>query len=215
MRTLHLLPIVAGAALFVGCYHATQLAATWRDPAAPTMHFQHPIAIFVTKSETLRRTMEDKMASKFMNGVPSYRVLASTDVEDGAAIRQQLANAGYDGAIVMRVANVDTRVVSYTTGRYWSGAPYYSFAGYWGSAWGYPYDPGYVNSDVIVSIETQLYSLSSDKLVWAARSETTDPSSVGKLGDSVMRHVMKELEKERLVGARPGGSPAHGELAAR
>jgi len=215
MRTHHFLPIVAVAALLSGCFHKTHLAATWRDPSAPTMHFQRPIAIFVTKSETLRRMMEDKMASKFMNGVPSYRVLASTDVDDGAAIRQQLANAGYDGAIVMRVANVDTRIVNYTTGRYWSGAPYYSFAGYWGSAWGYPYDPGYVNSDLIVSIETQLYSLASDKLVWAARSETTDPSSVGKLGDSVMRHVMKALEKERLVGARPGGPAAQGEVASR
>ena len=215
MRTLNFLPIVAGAVLLSGCWHRTQLAATWRDPSASPMHFQHPIAIFVSKSETFRRTMEDKMASKFMNGVPSYRVLASTDVEDGAAIRKQLASAGYDGAIIMRVANVDQRVVSYTTGRYWSGAPYYSFAGYWGSAWGYPYDPGYVETDMIVSIETQLYSLTSDKLVWAARSETTDPSSVGKLGDSVMRHVMKELEKERLVGAKPGDSKVHGELASR
>jgi hypothetical protein len=200
MRTLRFLPIVAGAVLLSGCWHRTQLAATWRDPAASPTHFQHPIAIFVSKSETFRRTMEDKMAAQFVNGVPSYRILASTDVADGAAIRQQLATAGYDAAIIMRVADVDSRIVSYTTGRYWSGAPYYSFAGYWGSAWGYPYDPGYVDQETIVSIETQLYSLTSDKLVWAARSETTDPSSVGKLGDSVLRHVMKELQKERLVG---------------
>jgi hypothetical protein len=199
MRTLRFLPIALGAVLLSGCWHRTQLAATWRDPSA-SPRFQHPIAIFVSNSETFRRTMEDKMAAQFVNGVPSYKVLASTDAADGAAVRQQLAKAGYDGAIIMRVADVDTRVVSYTTGRYWSGSPYYSFAGYWGSAWGYPYDPGYVDQDVIVSIETQLYSLSNDKLVWAARSETTDPSSVRKLGDSVMRHVMKELQKERLVG---------------
>jgi hypothetical protein len=48
-------------------------------------------------------------------------------------------------------------------------------------------------------METQIYSLANDKLVWAARSETTNPSSVNKLGDSVLRHVMHELEKENLI----------------
>jgi len=38
--------------------------------------------------------------------------------------------------------------------------------------------------------------------VWAARSETTNPRSVNKLVDSVLRHVMEELQKENLVAVR-------------
>ena len=133
--------------------------------------------------------------------MPSYRVLASSDISDGAAIRQQLAAGGFDGAVMMRVTNVTDRL-SYTPGTYWyGGPPYYSFAGYWGTAWGYPFDPTYVTEDQIVSIETQIYSLTSDKLIWAARSETTNPRSVSKLGDSVIRHVTKELRKEGLMAA--------------
>ena len=195
--------LAAFTALSASCYHSTELAATWHEPNPKPLRFRKPIMVFVTKSEAFRRTMEDKMAAQFPNAVPSYKVLKSTDVadaSDGTKIRQQLAKDGFDGAIVMRVVNVDQRL-TYTPGTYWYGPPYYTFAGYWGTAWGYPYDPGYVGEDVIVSIETQIYSLQNDKLLWAARSETTNPRSVNRLGDSVIKHVKKRLEKDGMLMA--------------
>jgi hypothetical protein len=198
LRLLLSSTVFGAAALLSGCWHATRLAATWRDPAAGPIHFRQPIAVFVSKDQVFRRTMEDKIASHFTNAVPSYRVLANADMSDGSKVLHQLNASGYDGAIIMDVVNV-SNVVTYTPGTYWYGPPYYSFAGYWGTAWGYPYDPGYISTDVVVSIETQIYDLRNDKLIWAARSETTDPKSVGKLGDSVLKHVMQELRKEGLV----------------
>jgi hypothetical protein len=56
-----------------------------------------------------------------------------------------------------------------------------------------------VTQDRVVSIETQIYSLKNDKLLWAARSETTNPRSVSRLGDSVIRHVIKALHKDGLM----------------
>jgi hypothetical protein len=204
--------VLVAAVALSGCYHSTRLAATWRDPAAGPIHFRQPIVVFVSKDAVFRRTMEDKLASHFPNAVQSYRVLSDADMTDGTKVLHLLDKSGYDGAIIMDVVNV-ANVVSYTPGTYWYGPPYYSFAGYWGTAWGYPYDPGYISNDVVVSIETQIYNLRTDKLIWAARSETTDPKSVGKLGDSVIKHVMQELRKEGLVALVCGGSDLCGQLA--
>ena len=226
-RTIHRLSrvaVLAGCTLLsAACYHSTELAATWHEPNPKPLHFRKMIVVFVTKSETFRRTMEDKLADQFPNAVQSYKVLKTTDVSDvadGAKIRQQLAREGFDGALLMRVVNVDQRL-TYTPGTYWYGPPYYTFAGYWGTAWGYPYDPGYVNEDVIVSIETQIYSLQNDKLIWAGRSETTNPRSVSRLGDSVIKHVKKKLEKQGFLAfadpigpAKPEPSRSHGEVGA-
>jgi len=197
----HAAAVFTAAAALTGCYHATHMAATWSDPSARSLRFQHPITVFVTTSETMRRSVEDRMASKFSNATPAYRVLTTTDSTNGAQVRQQLAGMGFDGAIIMRVVDV-TDKLTYVPGSYWYGGPYYSFAGYWGTAWGYPYDPGYVAQDRIVSMETQIYALATDKLVYAARSETTNPRSVNKLIDSVLRHVMEELQKENVVATR-------------
>jgi len=178
--------------------HSTHLVASWRDPSAPPLHFRKAIAVFVTKDEALRRTLEDKMADELPNTVPSYRVLRSSDIADTAGIVRRLRKEGFDGAIIMRVVTVDTRV-TYSPGAYWYGPPYYSFSNYWGTAWGYPYDPGYVYANQIVTIETQIYSLTNEKLIWAGRSETTDPRTAGKLAHSVVGRVVRALKKDGLL----------------
>jgi hypothetical protein len=190
--------VIAVVAMASTACHSTQLVASWRDPSAPPLHFRKAIAVFVTRDEALRRTLEDKMADELPNTVPSYRVLSSSDIADTAGIERRLRKEGFDGAIIMRVVTVDTRV-TYSPGAYWYGPPYYSFSNYWGTAWGYPYDPGYVYANQIVTIETQIYSLTNNKLIWAGRSETTDPRTAGKLAHSVVGGVVRALKKDGLL----------------
>jgi hypothetical protein len=202
-RSLRIIQLATlfGLGVATSACHSTHLAATWQEPNGVPLRFKQPITVFISNSETFRHQMEDKLASEFPGAVPSYRILGSANLNDGAEVRKRLADAGYDGAIIMRVVNVDQQL-TYSPGTYWSGAPYRSFSGYWGSSWGYPYDPGYVNEDVIVSVETQVYSLRDDHMVWAARSETTNPSSVRKLGNSVVKHVVRAMKKDGVMAGQ-------------
>ena len=178
--------------------HSTHLAATWRDPAAQPLHFRKGVAIFVTKDEALRRTVEDKLSAQFSNVTPAYRFLPTVDTTMGRAeVASHLREAGYDGVIMMRVVDVTIAPV-YTTGNYWYDRPY-GFNSYWGYAWATPYDPGYYAENLIVTIETQIYSLPDDRLVFAARSNTTNPKSAKKLTDSVIRHIRERLHKDGLL----------------
>lgn len=183
--------------LSAACYHSTELAATWSEPGAQPINFHKTVAVFVTKDEALRRSVEEKFSNRFAGAVPSYRVIPTIENGDRPAILDQLRETGFDGAIVMRVVDVSTQT-NYVPGSYWYATPY-TFAGYWRAAWAYPYDPGYVVQDQIVSVETQVYSLANDKLIFAARSETTNPASAGKLTDSVIRHITADMKKKGLI----------------
>lgn len=198
MQTRSMMAITAAAtlALASGC-HSTQLAATWAEPNAGPVAFHKTVAVFVTKDEALRRSVEDKIAASFPNGIASYRVIPNIENADKSAILDQLRGTGFDGAVMMRVVDVTT-APAYVAGNYWYASPY-TFSGYWGAAWAYPYDPGYFAADQIVSVETQVYSLSQDKLIYAARSETTNPASAKKLTDSVIRHVRENMKKRGLI----------------
>ena len=88
-----------------------------------------------------------------------------------------------------------------TYAAYWGGA--YGFNGYWNNAWAYPYNPYYITTTQIVSVETNIYSLTQDKLVFAALSQTSDPANVGKLVRSVMRHVNEQLRKDGMSVMSP------------
>jgi hypothetical protein len=206
----HLIALGALAVGLGGCYHSTQLANTWHDPTAGPVRFQKTVVAFATTDESLRRTVEDRLAERIPNAVQSYRIDPSVKSPDSTAILRRFADLGFDGAVIMRVADVDTRI-NYPYGTYWYGTPY-RFGSYWGNSWGYAYDP-YAYTDRIVAIETQIYDLGQDKLVWAGRSETTNPRSVVKLTDSVIKHVMKSLQKDNILvwlgcSARACATPA-------
>jgi hypothetical protein len=187
---------LVGFGLLTAC-RATQLAAVWNDPTARRPAFHRTVAVFATSDETLRRTVEDRLASRYPNAVPSYRVLPSASTNDRAGIVRALSDSGFDGAIVMRLISVNDNV-AYAPGAYWDARPY-SFSGYWNLAWAYPYDPGYVSVNRIYTAETEIYNVHSEQLIFAARSETTDPASIAKLVDSIMRHITEELRKRQLL----------------
>jgi hypothetical protein len=83
---------------------------------------------------------------------------------------------GFDGAVIMRPVAVD-KETSYVPGQaYVVPSHYGSMWGYWGTGWGYAYDPGYVKQDQIVSVEGNVYSVADDKLVWPAAPRRTIPN---------------------------------------
>jgi len=190
--------LVAGA-----CSRATHLAATWHDPSAAPVRFNRLVTVFVSNDQSTRRSIEERLASKFSNATPSYRALPSMDGIDAAAVRTKLRDAGYDGALIMRVVDVSERQ-TYVSNTYWG--PSYGFGAYWNSSWAYPYDPGYVVTDRIVTVETEIYSLGDDRLAFAARSETLNKSSFNSLIDSIMRHIDEQLRHDGLVAWREDGS---------
>jgi len=189
--------------LVSGCWRRTELAATWHEPSPTLLNFHRTVAVFVTTDEAMRRAVEDQLSQVFPNTIPSYRVMPNASSADKNTILQQLRQAGFDGAISMRVTNVSEQInynAAYN-GPYWGGA--YGFNGYWNNAWAYPYNPYYITTTQIVSVETNIYSLTQDKLVFAALSQTSDPANVGKLVRSVMRHVNEQLRKDGMIVSAP------------
>lgn len=184
-----------------GCYRATHLSATWHDPGSRGLHFNRVVTVFVTTDEGMRRSVEDELVTKFPNATPSYRVVPKAGDADKETILQQMRTAGFDGAVTMRVTDVSEKT-TYYPGSYWG--PSYGFGPYWGASWAYPYSPyagGYVSTSQIVTIETQIYNLQDDKLVFAARSETADKSKVSSLIRSVMRHINEELKDNGMIAS--------------
>jgi hypothetical protein len=59
--------------------------------------------------------------------------------------------------------------------------------------------PEYLRTDTAVSIETLVYDLGRNQLVWAGESKTMDPSSVeSSLAPFALKSV-EEMEKQGLI----------------
>jgi hypothetical protein len=196
--------LVAVAVGALGCA-TTQFTSTWRDPAARpiTLNGQKVAAFVITKNESTRRAGEDTLAGELsargVRGYAGYQLTGGQPIKDSELLRKKLAEIGMDGAVIMRV--VDRRQeVNWIPG----GPVYGSVWGYWDYGWGLMGGPGYggpgyLETDTIVSVETLVYSLKDDKLLWAGMSDTIDPNTLSSFVRDIAKTAGNEMKKAGLL----------------
>jgi hypothetical protein len=199
--------LAAGAAVAVGACAATTFNSVWKAPTAGPLNFKGKkvAALVVSKEEGVRYGAEDALAREITAqgavGIAAYTLIPRELTQDRDKAKEFLEKAGVAGVVAMRVVGKEKELSGSGSTVYW-GTPYYgSFwgGGYYGWGWGGVYDPGYLRTDTIVSVETLVYSLDQDKLVWAGRSQTTNPSQVGDFIKELVIAAAKEMRKQGLI----------------
>lgn len=197
-----LLALVGAACLSCS---TTTFQSTWRNPEAQPLQLANRkvAAVFITRDGVLRRRAEDAMAREITargaEGVPAYTFLTDAEIKDPEAAKAKASSLGFSGAAVMRVVGSHT-VYRRTTGLVWIGAPYHHlWGGYWGWGWGTIWSPGYPSVERIVKVETLVYSLEQDQLVWAGVSRTFDPGHIEDFISELAVAVSEQLKKEGLI----------------
>jgi hypothetical protein len=185
----------------VGSCASTEFKSTWKDPEAGPIELQgkRVAAFAVTKDEAMARGAEDAMVSALakqgVKVIPGYQLLPAGEAADKDKLRETLKAANVDGAVVMRVVG-SRQEVNYVP----TGPTYGSFYGYWDYGWSAVGSPGYLTTDRIVSVETLVYSVPRDKLIWAGVSETFEPGKVDKVTKEIVEKATKEMKKDGLIG---------------
>ena len=202
-RTLTGFPAAILALATFSCA-TTTFQTTWRSPDARPLKLsgKKAVGVFVSRDHTLRRRAEDAMAREISargaRGVPAYTILTDEEVRDRDAAKAKLEQLGFSGAVVMRVVGTQTQYTYEPA--YWARPYYHRFwGGYWGWGWGTIWEPGYLVADKIVSVETLVYSLEQDQLVWAGVSRTVDPARIDSFIAELATAVTKQMAKDGLL----------------
>lgn len=197
------LPLLGLALFWVGSCATTEFKSTWKDPEAGPVQLQGKrVATFVvTNNEALARSAEDAaaraLAERGVQAIPGYKLIPAGQATDKEALQKKLSAEQVDGAVVMRV--VDRRQeVNYVP----TGPSYGSFYGYWDYGWSAVGSPGYMETDTIVSVETLVYSVPQNKLIWGGVSETFEPGKVDKVTKEIIDKAAKEMKKDGVIGAK-------------
>jgi len=197
LLVLALLAIVTVAA-------KTKFRSTWIAPGAAPGSFagKKVAALVISTDESLRVSGEEALArelvSRGVEGVAAYRVIPKEILRDTDKAKEWFERTGVEGVVTMRPVSADKERTWQPS--MWTTAPYYSTLwGYYGYGWGAVYDPGYVREDTVLTIETMIYSVPANKLLWAGMSETTNPKQAGKVIEDLVEAVVKDMKKHGLV----------------
>jgi hypothetical protein len=195
------LAIAAGAAV-----HAATFKSTWKAPDAGTIGFagKKVAALVISKDEAMRMSAEEALARQLIalgiQGVGAYRLIPREELQSKDQAKAWFEKTGIEGVVAMRPISAKT-VTTYTPSM-WSSGYYTSLWGYYGYTWGAVYDPGYLREDTVVTVETLVFSVPRDKLLWAALSETTNPKSMDAFMKDLVTKAVKEIKKAGLT-AKP------------
>jgi len=199
------------AALSLGaiasCAANTQLTSSWADPAAANHVYKKIVVVGATPRAPVRRKYEDAFAaelqSRGVTPVTSYSFASEGQLDKDAAMAK-LKEVGADAVIVTRLVDKSQEQTYYPptySGVAAPGAYYGGWYGYYSMGYSYMSSPGYVETNNVYKIETNLYDLQNDKLVWSGLSETTLMSGDAPENEilPLIGQLVYDMEKHKVM----------------
>ena len=191
------------------CGPTQKITGSWSDPeAASKGPFTKVFVVVLSQNETANYDIEAQTANVLISR--GFKVVRSTDIfPPKFSITKDLTKEQLTESIVKRgcdailtLALLDSKTVeSYNPGTIYAPVNY----GYYGSYYGYynyyypqVYSPGYYSVDKTFYLETNLYDLAADKLLWSVQSEARNPSNLPEWFEKYSTMLINHLKSEGL-----------------
>jgi hypothetical protein len=194
---------------------STNFSQSYRNPGYEETIFKRVLVIGIAEDLESRQAFEDALASAIANeggtAAPSYPILPSDEQVSEEQLHAVIEAEKIDGVLLTRLVSVDkdseyTPPKKYNNPRtrYYPASPgwgygYGGFYGFYGTTYAEVHEPGYFDTSTTLTLETNLYSVATNELVWTGRSETIDPESIEEARASITSAVAKKLKEERLI----------------
>ncbi|MEW5850841.1 MAG: hypothetical protein AB2A00_18795 [Myxococcota bacterium] len=168
----------------------TQLVSVWSDPAARAVDLDKVLVVARTGDAATERTAEERLARTLPveHAVAAHQLFSDAELANPAALHARLVQEGFDGVVVMRVVAVESVPQHAPT---WTGIS--DFLG----AYIHPTAP--FDMEEHVSVETTVFSLPDDKLVWAGLTRSVDPRSLEDAAQGIARTVGRDLRRRGML----------------
>jgi hypothetical protein len=184
---------------------STPFTSSWRAPNAEPLQIVGAKVAVVAMIDQIssRRAAEDAIARELTArgavGIPMYTVYPNANPSDEPSARAALEGQGFTGLVVFRPVSSEQEIVSTPT---YSGPGYSMYwGGYYAYGWGMPWYGVQIQTNTVVSVETLVYSLRQNMLVWGGQSTAMNPPSVDRLVHETAQAVTKELQRQGLLAA--------------
>ena len=194
------LAVTLGAGTLVA---AEKFLSVWKAPDAGRLGFagKKVVAVVMTGDQNLEVAAEEsltrELTTRGVSGVPAYRMIPREELQDRDKAKAWFTRSKVEGVVVMRVVSSEKE----TTYRpdLWVTSSYSTLWSYWGYGWTAVYVPGGTREDRIITVETLIFDVVKDKLIWAGVSEKTNPKNVQRVVGELVTEIVAEMKKDGLI----------------
>jgi len=197
----HLILSTVVAVTLISCGPSTKIVNTWMEPNASITQgpSNKTLVIAVVKDESSRRIIEDQLVKRLKGiGIASYTMLPPDLLKDAneSTVKQKLEEGRFTHLLVMRLGDIQTET-TYTPGT--TTAYYGGYGRYYAHGAGFYSTPGYYSTDKNYFVETTVYTVNPDKLVWTGSTKTVNPSGMSKTVNEIADVVSDKMKKQGFL----------------
>jgi hypothetical protein len=198
--------------LLWSCSPNTRITGSWIKPSAKgqLLNGKTLFVTSLTRNMEVRNKLENAFAQQF--NLKNIKVNKSTEhfspdyYQKLPTQKQLLSHIKNTGAnLILTMSMIDkkskTRYVPGSRGyapfpyyRWYGG--FYSYYNYWRPMF---YEPGYYMTDKSYFMETNLYDVATDQLLWSAQSETVNPGSINNFVQTYPQVLVTQMIADGLL----------------
>ena len=177
----------------------TTVTNTWKDKSYQGKA-QKIVVIMVAKSPDMRDLFEDRfvaeLADRGNNAIQSNEIITMEQLPDKEMVKSKIKSIGSDIVLVSRL--VDTKTIeAYMPGQiYVVPDIYYGWGTYYGVIFA---DYGYTADVPVIYIETNLYDVKTEKLIWSAHTKTERTEGEQQLINTFIKVIIKKLASDKII----------------
>jgi hypothetical protein len=161
------------------------------------------LVIAITGNEDSRRSFERKFVAQLKSA--GVEAISSEDAismpADLKLKKETISNAvnqfENDAVIITHLIDKEEKEV-YTRG----GQAHRGYYGFYHSRFSYARDPGYSKTSKTLRLETNLYDVKTEKLIWSGQSKTWSKDSKYQIINDVIKVVINDLQKNKLISPK-------------
>ena len=199
----------AAAALATGSFlgfaacNSTSVDQTWTAPDLSKISFRKIMVVATFPDGVTRRAAEDALKAQVTRTecITSYSLLgAESDLQDLTKVAGVLKAAAVDGVVVMRPISDKNEITAIPGSGY--PVPYRTFSGYYSRNYAlgsFYYAPGSYAIDRVVQIETNIYEVAGERLIWSGATTSTNPGNLPHLIKDAAAAIREKLMDEKLL----------------
>ena len=197
--------LLCAAAL--SCAGTPRMIGMWTEPEYQAAPVHKVLVIGLGENETNVRAFETAMADQLQKrGIET--VLGSSIIRTGAPFdttggRKFCRDKGIELVTITRLVGLskETEVVPATT--YVEPLPaYHRFYPYYYSAYAVVSTPGYLREYRVATVETNVYSMKDERLVWSGQSEAVDPASALDAAEGFAAIFVRKMAASGILGKK-------------
>jgi len=198
---------VLATSLLSSCASTTMLSS-WTDPAYTGGKLGNVLVIGVAKNPGVRRKFEDTFVKNLKNkkamGTVSYMALPNPAEINEESVAPILRDQKITQVLVTRIVDQKT-VTTYVPPSVTTYAPAYpsyyygGWSGYYGASYSTVVSPGYEYDTQYVSLETNIYDVASNKLIWSGVTETQMGGTAESHIDEFIQVMIGYIKRDKLI----------------